>query len=200
MDDDRPAARDGATSADGGVLDAEGEDETGTTLGERLAREIRQGAIPREDLEVLRSQLGLDLRRYGERPEGGIEARLAHLQREVATLAAYTEEMEAFLDEQGTPAQFVEEAREDLDTVENRLDALDARATRRGDRLEDLESDVADLEGVAGRHDGQLDGLEEELTDLRGTVETFDDRLAALETTVDDLQGWRETVESVFER
>lgn len=181
-------------------LDASG----GSTLGERLAAEIRQGAIPREDLEVLRGQLGLDLRTYGD-PAGGVEARLRHLQSEVSTLAAYTEEMEDLLDAEGTARQFVEGASEDIDALESRLDALDSRTTRRGDRLDDVddatdrhERRLDDLDATTDDHAERLDALETELDDLRETVVEFDARLDALEESVEDIQGWREEIEGVF--
>lgn len=188
-------------ATDGGQLDVSSE---GRTLGERLAREIRQGSVPREDLEVLRSQLGLDLRTYGD-PDGGVEARLRHLQSEVSTLAAYTGEIEELLEEQGTARQFVEGAREDIDALESRLDALDARTTRRGDRLDDLAGSVepharrlADLEETAGDHAEHLDALAADLADLRETVVAFESRLDALEETVAGVQEWREEIEGAF--
>lgn len=147
------------------------------TVGGRLAREIRQGRLAREDVELLRGQLGLDLRAYADDPDGSVEARLAHLQSEVTTLSAYTDAVEELLDEQGTARQFVEDARADIDGLERR---------------------VSDLEGVAGRHDGRLDELEGAASDLRETVETVEERLDGLEKAVADLEAFRDEVERVL--
>lgn len=153
-------------------------EETEATVGARLAREIRQGRLAREDIELLRGQLGLDLRAYADDPDGSVEARLAHLQSEVTTLAAYTDAVEELLDEQGTARQFVEAARADIDA---------------------LERQTSDLEGVAGRHAGRLDSLETATADLRETVEAFDQRLDALEEAVADLEAFRDDIEGVFQ-
>lgn len=146
-------------------------------MGARLAREIRQGRLAREDVELLRGQLGLDLRAYADDPDGSVEARLSHLQSEVTALAAYADAVEELLDEQGTARQFVEDTRADIDALERR---------------------ASDLEGVAGRHDGRLDSQEATAADLRETVEAFDERLDELEEAVDDLEAFRADIERVF--
>lgn len=163
----------------------------GATVGERLADEVRRGELSSEDVAVLRTRLGFEGVPDAD-PDGGVEARLRHLQSEVASLAAYAEAVEPFLDEHGTARRFVADAREDIDGLERRLDAVDARATRRAGRLDDLE-------GVARRQGARLDRLEAEVGDLGEAVGRFDDRLAELERAVAALRDWRAALGEAFD-
>lgn len=164
----------------------------GLTVGERLADEVRRGELAREDLAILRSELGFEGVPEAD-PDGAIEARLRHLQAEVDTLTAYTDAIEEFLDEHGIASQFVTNAREDIDTLENRLDAADIRTTRHADRLNDLE-------GITRRQGGRLDHLETRLVDLANEVETLANRLEEAEAAVASLRDWQAAIGETFDR
>lgn len=147
------------------------------SLATVLAAEIRDGAVPAEDLETLRAALGTS-------GGGSTAARVEHLQSRVADLEAYTEALEAFLDEEGGAAAVVDDLRTELATTNERLDALESevaalRAAVDGDeasaglvaRLNGLEDDVEMLES------GLVDVAElgDRLADALGGLESPDD-------------------------
>ncbi len=152
--DDDPAPG-GVPVAGSGPADDDGPDPTvdaGDSLAAELAAEIRDDAVPEEDLETLRATLGAS-------GGGSTDARVEHLQSRVADLEAYTEALEAFLDEESGAAAVVEDLRAGLSRTNERLDALESevaalRAAADGDaagagfvaRLDDLEDDVETLE------------------------------------------------------
>lgn len=131
-----------------------------------LAKELRQGSIAPEDRRLLREELSTG--------EGSTEARIRHLQNEVSDLAAYTDALEAFLDEEGAAEELIEDFQDDLDALSDQVDA--ELATFRDDISEDLES------------------LRTDLTGLREDVAAFDDRLEETTSDVDDL---KETVSAI---
>ena len=147
------------------------------SLAAALAAEIRDGAVSTEDLETLRAALGTS-------GGGSTAARVEHLQSRVADLEAYTEALEAFLDEEGGAAAVVDDLRTGLATTRERLDVLESevaalRAAVDGDeasaglvaRLDDLEDDVGTLES------GLVDVAElgDRLADALGGLESHDD-------------------------
>ncbi|PSQ37010.1 AAA family ATPase, partial [Halobacteriales archaeon QS_9_70_65] len=128
-------------------------------------------------LETLRAALGTS-------GGGSTAARVEHLQSRVADLEAYTEALEAFLDEEGGAAAVVDDLRTELATTNERLDDLESevaalRAAVDGDeasaglaaRLDDLEDDVETLES------GLVDVAElgDRLADALGGLESPDD-------------------------
>lgn len=162
-----------------------------STVGARLAAELARDELAPETIDQLRSGLGSDAIPDPD-PSGSIEARLQHLQSEVETVAAYNEAIEEFLDEHGIASQFVTNAREDIDTATRRLDALDSRATRHGDRLDDLEP-------VVKRRGARLDRIESRLGDVAETVEAYRERLDELEAALAALEDWRDALGDAFD-
>ncbi|PSQ13940.1 hypothetical protein BRD02_11010 [Halobacteriales archaeon QS_8_69_73] len=170
-DDDTGSAEDPAAGSGGSAATVD------DSLAAALAAEIRDGAVPAEDLKTLRAALGMS-------GGGSTAARVEHLQSRVADLEAYTEALEAFLDEEGGAAAVVDDLRTGLATTKERLDALESevaalRAAVDGDeasaglvvRLDDLEDDVETLES------GLVDVAElgDRLADALGGLESHDD-------------------------
>jgi tetrahydromethanopterin S-methyltransferase subunit G len=188
--DDRP---DGAATAEGGSPDEQPErDGSGPvaappghdSLVSALAAELREGDVEDEDLMDLRDALGLDL------ASASVEARIDHLQSSVSELEAYTEAMEAFLDEEGDAQTLIaevrdgyEEATDRLDELETQLEAVQSDLDRRLDTIDErieetveaeLEAIRSDLENVEER----VDAGDEDRTDLESDIEDLSAELA----------------------
>ncbi|GKZ13340.1 AAA family ATPase [Haladaptatus sp. T7] len=183
-----------------------------------LADEIRAGEVNDDDLKRIQQELDLDT------PES-TNVRIRHLQSRVDDLAAYTEALEEFIDENGTAKTLidgfeseVESVRADLDEMGSEIEnAKDEGAQARArvadletnldgletsiDSLESgLESDLADLEDdldELGELDSNLDGLTSQLDDLEDLVATNTQEASALDDELEDLRDDFETVDSL---
>lgn len=169
-----PALDDGAADDDGLGTVATG-DARGAAMpsggGEEsvvaaLAAEIRNGEVDDDDdLEELREALGVT-------DDTSTDARIEHLQSQVANLEAYTDALEAFLDEEGDAQAVLEGVREDYETTTERLDEIDEQLAELSasvdEELDAVRDDVAALQETVGE-------LESELAD----VAEMRDRLAS---------------------
>jgi polyhydroxyalkanoate synthesis regulator phasin len=207
----RPAV---TRTADGESDDAGGEDAGPTpaatpgSVAAALAAEIRAGEVGADDVETLRDALASPAPEPEPSVPRSVEVRIDRLQNRTEDLAAYTDALEEFIDEEGTGAAVVEGVRSDLDgvradvaAVEERLAAVEETDERLADRLDDAR---ADLDAAAER----LSAVESDVSGLVERVETAENDLDALRTTVEgleasvaDLEGETDaSVESVEER
>lgn len=162
-----PALDDGAADDDGLGTVATG-DARGAAMpsggGEEsvvaaLAAEIRNGEVDDDDdLEELREALGVT-------DDTSTDARIEHLQSQVANLEAYTDALEAFLDEEGDAQAVLEGVREDYETTTERLDEID-------EQLAELSASVDD------RVDEELDAVRDDVAALQETVGELESELA----------------------
>jgi uncharacterized coiled-coil DUF342 family protein len=157
-----------AQPVDGGLLAA-------------LAEEIRSDDVDEEDLELLR-----DTVEATGTVDGSTEARIRQLQRDVADLRAYTDALDEFLDENGTAQQVLEDAREQIDSFEDKLAEF-------GETVERVESDAAEATATAreteeavGTLRDEVDGVHENVEDVG---EDIDDVEADVEDVEEDLEG-----------
>ena len=185
---------------------------TDEPVGERLVREIREGTLSDEDLESLRTALGVD-------PSGSERAKLSHLQSRVEEVAAYTAALEEFLDEHDGGAALIEEFKYELSTFEDELETLENRVTETRDDLEDVNSRTSTVESALDGLDERFDPIESELDtfvddleEVRSDVESVDDGLSSVETELEELEEtvaaveadvvditeWREQLGSMF--
>lgn len=161
------------------------------SVAEALAAEVRDGTIAEEHERVLQEAFG-DLE---EEPSGSVDARIEHLQTQVADLAAYTDELERFLDEHGGGDSVLADVEEGLadvtenvDTLEEAVDALETETTDLDEGLEGLESD---LEGTRKDVDALETEFEDTQEDLGGTqedVDALDDRVGETEGRLDEAE------------
>jgi archaellum component FlaC len=140
------------------------------SLAAALAEEVRAGDVDDEDLEELRDALGVTA-------DDSTEARIEHLQSEVADLQAYTDALEEFLDEEGDAQTLIGDLREELqETTE---------------RFEEIESELEELWAAVD------EGVDEELEAVREDIEAVEDeieaetseRIEALEEDVEELEA-----------
>lgn len=141
-----------------------------------LATEIREGRIDDDDLDTLRTELDLN-----ETPTS-VDVRLSQLQSQVATLSAYTEALEEFLDENGRGQELLEQVETELDAVKTELTEIgEALATADAERAELRE----EVDGVAG----EVHEVADDVGAVDDEVENVADELAATTDRVDDLAG-----------
>ncbi len=176
-----------------------------------LADEIRAGEVNSDDLSLIQQELDLDT------PESA-NVRIRHLQSRVDDLAAYTEALEEFIDDNGTAKTLIEDFENEVESVRDELgrmgtdiesakdEGAQARArvadletnlddfeTSLQSDLEDLESDVDEL----GELGSNLDGLESQLNDLEDLVATNTQESSALDDEIEDLRDDFETIGSL---
>ncbi|MFB6280637.1 MAG: hypothetical protein ABEH40_01290 [Haloferacaceae archaeon] len=229
-----PAVEPGEVTADAGSAGGEGADgaedagEGGAappgalpgSVAAALAAEIREGAADDDDLAVLREAIAADVE-----PEipTSLEVRIDRLQNRTEDLAAYTDALEAFLDEEGTAREVLDDLedrsaalREDLDAVASETADLDDAVADHDDRLETVEATADDLsDGVASLESGlddlgsRVEDLEASLDDLagdtdasvedlRGTLDDVEATIADVEDEIEDLQSFRDRMRDAF--
>ncbi len=140
-----------------------------------LATELRNGSVPKEDVEQLRNALS---------PEGGsTTARLDQLQRDITDLRAYANALEEFLDENGTGAELIEEFSEQVDSFEEDIERLETEVVvglRRS--FDDLEAEFENLESDVRSEFERVD-------ELASQTEAFDERTDSLAERIDSAAG-----------
>ena len=169
--DGTPSKADGGAGSSDGILDVQSPSDSEPTAGEspaphdaavsgetnadsdsvveQLVSEIRSGAVPEEDIEYLRRELGATT----EVPKS-VEARINKLQSDVADLQAYTDALERFIDTHG-------QAEDAVDSFERRLDDID-------EKVEELSAVTGELEEQMPADDieQRFEELEDEIEDL----------------------------------
>jgi len=159
------------------------------SVAEALAAEVRDGTIEAEHERVLREA-------FAEPPEeasGSVDARIEHLQTQVADLSAYTDELERFLDEHGGGDGALADVEGRLAEVAETVDELKAGVDALEAETDDLGSNVADLESGLEETEADVDALEDR-------AEEAEARLDDAETGIDDLRYLEEDVMELEER
>ena len=190
----QPAADTAAepTAFDGSVLD-------------QLVTELRDGEIDEADRELLRSELDLE-------PSGPEIAKVEHLQSRIEEVAAYTDALEQFLEDNGTGKQLIEDVQADLESIDADLDEMDDRVGGTEGRLDDveddleavdddveaLEDDVTDLADDVDDLEADVDDVGDDLEDVEESLEDVEDELEDVRADVTDIQEWRDQLGSMF--
>lgn len=108
------------------------------------------------------------------------EVRIMRLQSSVESLAAYTDALEEFLDENG-PAETIQEeltsAQSEIDTLETELDALEATD-------DELKSQLSAHANRLHSHEKRFEGLEDGIEHQSNQLDTLEARLNGLENAV----------------
>jgi peptidoglycan hydrolase CwlO-like protein len=187
-------------------VDAESPASSGFDAGDvagALAEAIRRDEVSDEDMETLDEAFG--------GLSNSTEVEIDHLQSRVSELEAYTDALEAFLDENGPAQDLLSELEADVASLSEDLGELDASVENAADERETLRERVADVEADFGA----VGDLEDDLDRLRGDVEALDERVADtenavfdvedteddlddLEEHVDEIEEWRNQLSDVF--
>jgi predicted nuclease with TOPRIM domain len=207
---DRSAASRVSDGSDGpGGLN--GPEELGVATA--LAAELRRGDVDEETAAVLADHLAVG--GEAETIPNSTETRLRHVQGELADLRAYTDALEAFIDENGEAEQLLNEIEATVDVLQGRLDGVDDRVDAVDDRTEGLADRLADVEGRAGERFDAIetrvesvderteravaasDDLEDGLVDVESEVDGLRTDLLDVEWQVDDLRSDAAVAENV---
>lgn len=192
-EEDRPEPDKGVAATPAGETSEEHEPDQGETpasvvasghVATALADELREGSVSEEDLDRLRDALG--------ETSASTDARITYLQSEVADLAAYKDALEAFIDENGVGHELLDELRDEVAGVDDRLGRIE-------ERTEENAEDIASVHDAVDELDEDIDELEDDFDDLRedvdGRVEDvrddLDDRIAGLEDELEADLGER---------
>ncbi len=178
-----PASPNGGDRGLDTTPDAGGAAEVGDgSVAERLADELREGAVDEADRTAIREELGLDL-------SASTEAQLRHLQTRVEDAIAYAEPVESFL-EAGGPER-VDDVADEMDELRDEVRDLDRS-------VQSLAEDLAELPETMTTDASHDEDLEDELAAVHDRLDDMHDRLTALDDDLDDLQDWREQLMNIF--
>jgi hypothetical protein len=175
----RPGAADGGELA--GTAGPAGGRPPVDDLVDELVTALESGDVGPERRQRLREALGIE-------STHSLDVRLEYLQKRVDNLAAYNDAWEAFLAEEGTGSQFMEEVDEQLEALSDRVDAIETGTGGDDDRVEALERRLDDLEAS---HDEDVARLEERLDSLQATVKSMRESLKAF-------SNWRDRVNELL--
>ncbi|MHB9288060.1 hypothetical protein ACKVMT_13585 [Halobacteriales archaeon Cl-PHB] len=154
-----------------------------------FVRAMQDGEVTEEDVRVLREIFVSEM--LGSE---SVQARLRHLQGQVADLQAYTGALEEFIDENGDGQQIIERHEREVAALQDELSELRDALAANDDAVAALSGDVDDLEAKYERLDDDLadldaefDRVDDDLADLTGDLSTVSDDFDSLEGTVTDL-------------
>mgnify|MGYP006286211219 CR=1 FL=1 len=135
---------------------------------------VQQGEVSDEELRVLREIFTAEVQ-----GDARLEARIRHLQAEVADLKAYTAALEEFLDGYGSGETVVDRLDDQLEDVSTELDAM-------AETVEAHDDDLAALDQRLDRLDRRHRELADAFGGLRDALEDSNARLATLESHLED--------------
>jgi predicted nuclease with TOPRIM domain len=158
-----------------------------------LATAIREDEVDDDDLETLREELG-----------GGVpnstQAEIEHVQSRVSELEAYTDALEAFIDENGPAQDMLADMEADIESLQNDVADVHNDVAAVEERVDDTAEDVAAVDGRVDDVEEQLgavDDLEDSLDRLRGDIDALDERLSDTEDDVLDLEGVEDDIDDL---
>ncbi|WP_049928853.1 hypothetical protein [Halopiger goleimassiliensis] len=163
---------------------------TDGSLVEALAAELEAGSADPDAIQTLADHL--------ESGSGkSLDVRLSHVQARMDELAAYTDALEEFVDENGTGRELLEELRADLDAVREELDTAGEERAAMRDRLDELETTAASTTEL----ERAVEDLERDVAattdDVQGDVDDLEERLRAVERDLAEQLRWRQQLSTV---
>jgi archaellum component FlaC len=194
----------GSTQADDGTaLSVDGDSLVGA-----MANELRENDVSKEDVKLLRKAFDL-----AAEDQGSVRAKVDKLQQDVSDVVAYTDALEAFLDENGTAGEIsefedrFEEVRAELESVESQVESQSGEIDDLSGTVSDVEDDVGGMEDTVEELDddidefeAQIEGIESDLEDVREKVGStdIDEEIENIEAEIEQLKEWREQLSSVI--
>ncbi|EMA45321.1 hypothetical protein [Halococcus saccharolyticus] len=183
------------------------------SVGAALAAELRNDDLSAADRKLLAEEFG---RQDSE------AVRLSHLQSRISDIEAYSDALEAFIDDHGTGHEAIEDLSDRLDTIESEIDDLADRTDENTTEIETVaertEANATEIESVADRTDEnasdiddtdeRLDETATEIDDLAARtdenasdIDALDKGVADVQAEIEETQAWiddlREDVEEI---
>lgn len=178
---------------------------------EQFVAELQAGAVSPQSIEYLRQELGV-----AEATPRSVDARLKQLQTDLSDVRAYTNALEAFIDEQGSAEEIIERFERRLTSLADTVENLDGEVAENDAELDRLQADIGDLESEVHALTRELealgetlDAVDEDLGSLDDRLDEFeealpdydiDDRFAELDDELEDVTSFTENLRSVFEQ
>lgn len=178
-------ASDPAETTDADEEPLEGTDSEGLVAA--LADELEEGDLAASDLERLRDQL-LDGASGGRAAQ---EARLRRVEGEVNELVAYTDALEAFLDENGTGQAVLNDLTTQVGDLEATIEGHLFEVDEFRDRLSAVEDRQEQLAAVDERLEAietQLGGIQDQVDETATRATQARDDVAVVSDRVDDVE------------
>lgn len=148
---------------------------------EQFVAELQTGAVSPESIETLREELGV-----AEEPPRSVDARLKQLQTDLSDVRAYTNALEAFIDDQGSAEEIIARFERRLDSLTDTVEDLDGEVADNDAELDRLQADVGDLESEVQALTRQLQAIDETLDSVDEDLESLDHRLDDFEDALPD--------------
>ena len=164
-----------AADGDGGLLGA-------------LASELDDADPNNPDVATIRSALGVESS-AGVSPSPSVETRIEHLQSTVADLEAYTDALEAFIDEHGDASEVLVGLRERHDETVDRLDEVEAAT----------EDATSEIEATEDRLEAELEAVRDDVGAIRADIKTLESEIAALSSDLEAVLGMRDRLVNALE-
>lgn len=200
LGEDSPDRSSGSESVDPPTSGARSA-QLGNSLRDLLTA-VSEGEVTEEELRTLRGIFS------DESPDRErMEARIRHLQTQMADLQAYTDALEEFLAENGSANRI-------LTRFENRTAELSEEVTRLDATVEGNEDDIRalheevthlteEVESFRTVHEDVrtgLDDLQDTVADIDRRVpdEDLEDRFATLENELAEIREWKENMRQIF--
>jgi methyl-accepting chemotaxis protein len=156
---------------------------TSTGIAATLATEIREGRVDDDDLAVLKRELDIGV-------PNSVDLRIGRLQSQMEDLAAYSDALEEFIDEEGTGEQLVADLRTEVDSVASSLSTLETA-------LSSAESDRVDLRNEVDDVATTVTGVEKRVETNTQDLSTLADDVEELADVADDIEELAATVDSL---
>ena len=166
---------DGSTTAEN-ETDTVSEAATDSNLAAALATEIRSGEVDEADLATLRAELDVTVPK-------SVDVRIARLQSSVADIEAYADALAEFIDGEGT-------AREILDDIDTKVDAVENEMSGIEERIDSAETARTDLRAEVSRIDDSVEAVSADVDEATERIDGVTDRVDTVET---DVSGVEET-------
>jgi archaellum component FlaC len=138
----------------------------GTEVVHQLVSAIEAGAISEDDRQILREEFGVT--------KNSVDARIEHLQSELADLGAYIDALEEFIDEHGDGDEIIEGFKQELEAQEASLDSLDDRVDRFEPRVTAIEDTVEVNAREVDSVSSAVSQVEEQLSDFSSDLDELD--------------------------
>jgi len=139
-------------------------------LAAALAAEIRAGGVDDADLETLRSELDVGVPR-------SVDVRIARLQSSVADIEAYADALAEFIDGEGTAREILDDLDEKVDAVESEMAAIDDRVISADADRNDLREEVSRVDESVSAATDEIDAVSERVDGVDSQIEGVDDRV-----------------------
>jgi len=182
------------TDDESATVDSEAGEPTGTAaeavpesgFAAALAAEIRSGEVDEADLATLRAELDVGVSK-------SVDVRIARLQSSVADIEAYADALAEFIDGEGT-------AREILDDLDAKIEAVDNEMAAVDDRLDSAETARADMRAELSEVDESVESVAADVDSVSERVDATEADVSTVETTVSGVEDTVEAVSSDIDR